>query len=144
MLFRSRLLEEKRTERELYMSELRERFRQGLLGQGIAAEIGGRPKHIYSIVKKMRGKSLGFEQIYDVRALRVVVDTIAQCYAALAWVHSQFQAVVEEFDDYIARPKPNGYQSLHTVVRDSQGRAIEVQIRTQAMHEHAEHGVAAH
>lgn len=140
----ARLLEEKRTERELYMSELRERFRQGLLGQGIAAEIGGRPKHIYSIVKKMRGKSLGFEQIYDVRALRVVVDTIAQCYAALAWVHSQFQAVVEEFDDYIARPKPNGYQSLHTVVRDSQGRAIEVQIRTQAMHEHAEHGVAAH
>ena len=115
-----------------------------MLGQGIAAEIGGRPKHIYSIVKKMRGKSLGFEQIYDVRALRVVVDTIAQCYAALAWVHSQFQAVVEEFDDYIARPKPNGYQSLHTVVRDSQGRAIEVQIRTQAMHEHAEHGVAAH
>ena len=92
----------------------------------------------------MRGKSLGFEQIYDVRALRVVVDTIAQCYAALAWVHSQFQAVVEEFDDYIARPKPNGYQSLHTVVRDSQGRAIEVQIRTRAMHEHAEHGVAAH
>ena len=104
----------------------------------------GRPKHIYSIVKKMRGKQLEFEQVYDIRALRIVVPTVAQCYAALGWVHSQFTPVTDEFDDYIARPKPNGYQSLHTVVRDASGKPIEVQVRTQAMHDHAEHGVAAH
>jgi len=91
----------------------------------------------------MRGKALRFEQIFDLRALRVVVPTIADCYTALSLVHTQFQPVVEEFDDYIARPKSNGYQSLHTVVRDAQGRAIEIQIRTVEMHEHAEHGVAA-
>ena len=104
----------------------------------------GRPKHIYSIVKKMRGKSLDFEQVLDVRALRVIVPDVKDCYAALAWVHARFSPILEEFDDYIARPKPNGYQSLHTVVRDAAGRPIEIQIRTQPMHEHAEHGVAAH
>ena len=140
----ARWLEEKRTEREQYMHDLRERLSQALATQGIEAEIEGRPKHIYSIVKKMRGKSLDFDQIFDLRALRVVVDTVPQCYAVLSWVHEQFQPVVEEYDDYIARPKPNGYQSLHTVVRDVQGRPIEVQIRTRAMHQHAEHGVAAH
>jgi GTP pyrophosphokinase len=92
----------------------------------------------------MRGKSLRFEQIFDLRALRVVVPAVADCYAALSVVHTLFQPVVEEFDDYIARPKSNGYQSLHTVVRDAQGRAIEIQIRTREMHDHAEHGVAAH
>lgn len=137
-------LEEKRTEREQYMQDLRERLRHALAAQGIEADIQGRPKHIYSIVKKMRGKSLHFDQIFDLRALRVVVDTVPQCYAVLSWVHEQFQPLVEEYDDYIARPKANGYQSLHTVVRDHQGRPIEVQIRTRAMHEHAEHGVAAH
>jgi GTP pyrophosphokinase len=137
-------LEEKRTEREQYMHDLRLRLEQALALQGIVADIQGRPKHIYSIVKKMRGKSLDFDRIFDIRALRVVVDNVPQCYAVLSWVHEQFQPVVEEFDDYIARPKPNGYQSLHTVVRDAQGRPIEVQIRTRAMHEHAEHGVAAH
>ncbi|MEY2660280.1 MAG: hypothetical protein RLZZ123_1452 [Pseudomonadota bacterium] len=140
----ARRLEEKRTEREQYMRDLRERLLGELAAQGIHAEIQGRPKHIYSIVKKMRGKSLAFEQIFDLRALRVVVDTVPQCYAVLAWVHQHFQAVANEFDDYIARPKANGYQSLHTVVRDQSGRPIEVQIRTRAMHEHAEHGVAAH
>ena len=95
-------------------------------------------------VKKMRGKSLGFEQVYDIRALRIVVPSVPDCYAALSWVHSQFVPVADEFDDYIARPKANGYQSLHTVVRDAAGQPIEVQIRTQAMHDHAEHGVAAH
>jgi len=92
----------------------------------------------------MRGKSLGFEQVFDLRALRVVVPQVSDCYATLSWVHGQSQSVPEEFDDYIAKPKVNGYQSLHTVVRDVQGRAIEIQIRTQQMHEHAEHGVAAH
>jgi GTP pyrophosphokinase len=92
----------------------------------------------------MRGKSLDFEQVLDVRALRVIVPDVKDCYAALAWVHARFSPILEEFDDYIARPKPNGYQSLHTVVRDAAGRPIEIQIRTQAMHEHAEHGVAAH
>jgi GTP pyrophosphokinase len=92
----------------------------------------------------MRGKSLDFSRVFDVRALRVVVPTVPDCYAALSWVHTQFVPIDSEFDDYIAKPKSNGYQSLHTVVRDAQGRPIEIQIRTQAMHDHAEHGVAAH
>ncbi|WP_374666609.1 bifunctional (p)ppGpp synthetase/guanosine-3',5'-bis(diphosphate) 3'-pyrophosphohydrolase [Ramlibacter sp.] len=140
----ARWLDEKRVEREAYVEQLRERLEQELRGQGIAAQVHGRPKHIYSIVRKMRGKSLDFDQVFDVRALRVIVPEVKDCYAALAWVHAQFSPIVEEFDDYIARPKPNGYQSLHTVVRDAAGRAIEIQIRTQAMHDHAEHGVAAH
>ena len=140
----AQLLDEKRTERELSMARLRDEVEQSLVAQGIHAQVQGRPKHIYSIVKKMRGKSLRFEQIFDLRALRVVVPVVADCYAALSLVHSHFQPVVEEFDDYIARPKSNGYQSLHTVVRDARGRAIEIQIRTREMHEHAEHGVAAH
>ncbi len=226
----AKLLDEKRIEREAYMQQLQLRVAEALKAEGIAATVQGRPKHIYSIVKKMRGKSLGFEQVYDIRALRVVVANIPDCYAALSWVHSHFQALPEEFDDYIAKPKGNGYQSLHTVVREydphapslrgslpsdgavplrggpaaggsgdphapplrgslppegavphwggpaaggsgdphapplrgslppegavphwggpaagrSAGQPIEVQIRTQAMHDHAEHGVAAH
>lgn len=140
----ARLLDEKRIERESYVQQLRDRLEAELRGQGITAQVQGRPKHIYSIVKKMRGKSLDFEHVYDVRALRIVVPSVPDCYAALSWVHSRFTPVTEEFDDYIARPKANGYQSLHTIVRDAGGRAIEIQIRTQAMHEHAEHGVAAH
>ena len=92
----------------------------------------------------MRGKSLNFDQLFDIRALRVVVPNVKDCYTTLSWVHENFTPVESEFDDYIAKPKPNGYQSLHTVVRDDQGRAIEIQIRTQAMHDHAENGVAAH
>jgi GTP pyrophosphokinase len=140
----ARLLDEKRTEREGYVEQLRSRLEAELKSQGIQAQVHGRPKHIYSIVRKMRGKSLDFEQVFDVRALRVIVPDVKACYAALAWVHDQFEAIGSEFDDYIARPKPNGYQSLHTVVRDDSGRPIEIQIRTQAMHDHAEHGVAAH
>ena len=140
----ARLLDETRTERELSMGRLRSDVERALSAQGIQAEVQGRPKHIYSIVKKMRGKSLRFEQIFDLRALRVVVPAVSDCYAALSLVHTLFQPVVEEFDDYIARPKSNGYQSLHTVVRDPQGRAVEIQIRTREMHDHAEHGVAAH
>lgn len=140
----ARLLDEKRIEREAYMASLRQQFERELRLRGIACEVQGRPKHIYSIVRKMRGKSLGFEQVYDLRALRVIVASLADCYTALAWIHEVFVPVQEEFDDYIARPKTNGYRSLHTVVRDSAGRAIEIQIRTREMHEHAEHGVAAH
>ncbi len=140
----ARLLDEKRTEREGYVEQLRSRLQQELKAQGIRASVFGRPKHIYSIVKKMRGKSLDFDQVFDIRALRVIVPEVKDCYAALSWVHQQFTPVVEEFDDYIAKPKVNGYQSLHTIVRDKAGRAIEIQIRTQAMHDHAEHGVAAH
>ncbi len=138
------LLDEKRAERERYMVALRERLQQALAGQGIAASVEGRPKHIYSIVRKMRGKSLPFERVFDIRALRVVVPSVADCYQALSWVHEHFVPIAEEFDDYIAKPKANGYQSLHTVVRDADGGPIEVQIRTQAMHDHAENGVAAH
>jgi len=140
----ARLLDEKRTEREASVEKLRQQLAADLAAQGITATVQGRPKHIYSIVKKMRGKSLGFEQVYDIRALRIVVPSVPDCYAALSWVHSQFVPVADEFDDYIARPKANGYQSLHTVIRDDTGRPIEVQIRTQSMHDHAEHGVAAH
>ena len=140
----ARLLDEKRVEREQYMAALCERLSQSLAAQGIAAQVSGRPKHIYSIVKKMRGKSLPFERVFDIRALRVVVPELADCYQTLSWVHEQFTPIPQEFDDYIVRPKANGYQSLHTVVRDTDGRPIEIQIRTRAMHEHAEHGVAAH
>jgi GTP pyrophosphokinase len=140
----ARLLDEKRAERERYMVELRQRLQQALASQGIKASVEGRPKHIYSIVRKMRGKSLAFDRVFDIRALRVVVPSVADCYQVLSWVHEHFAPIAEEFDDYIAKPKANGYQSLHTVVRDVDGGPIEVQIRTQAMHEHAEHGVAAH
>ncbi len=140
----AKLLDETRVERELYMVGLRERLESDLRAHSISATVAGRPKHIYSIIKKMRGKSLGFDQLFDIRALRVVVPTVKDCYAALSFVHEAFSPVESEFDDYIARPKPNGYQSLHTVVRDEHGKAIEIQIRTQAMHDHAENGVAAH
>ncbi len=140
----ARLLDEKRSEREAHVESLRAQLDQELKAQGIVATVQGRPKHIYSIVKKMRGKSLGFDQVYDIRALRILVHSVPDCYAALSWVHHQFTSVSEEFDDYIAKPKVNGYQSLHTVVRDPSGQPIEIQIRTQAMHDHSENGVAAH
>ena len=140
----ARLLDEKRAGREVFMEALRAQLERELNQNGIAALVQGRPKHIYSIVKKMRGKSLDFNQVFDIRALRVIAADVKGCYAALGFVHSRFAPVSGEFDDYIAKPKANGYQSLHTVVRDEAGRAVEVQIRTQAMHDHAEHGVAAH
>ncbi len=140
----ARLLDEKRAERESDVERLRAGLAAELRSQGVHATVQGRPKHIYSIVRKMRGKSLDFDKVFDIRALRVVVPSVPDCYAALSWVHSRFSPISDEFDDYIARPKPNGYQSLHTVVRDEAGQPIEIQIRTQAMHDHAEHGVAAH
>jgi len=140
----AQLLDEKRVERELFMEGLRLELERELNQSGVAALVQGRPKHIYSIVKKMRGKSLGFDQVFDIRALRVIAADANGCYAALGFVHQRFTPIEGEFDDYIAKPKSNGYQSLHTVVRDAAGRAIEIQIRTQAMHDYAEHGVAAH
>jgi GTP pyrophosphokinase len=140
----ARLLDEKRVEREQGVEQARQRLAALLQRARIPAQVLGRPKHLYSIWKKMQGKRLGIERVFDVRALRVIVDDKAACYAALARVHEAFTPVDGEFDDYIARPKPNGYQSLHTVVLGDDGRPLEVQIRTAAMHEHAEHGVAAH
>jgi GTP pyrophosphokinase len=140
----ARLLDEKRVERESYLERLKAQIFEELKRQGIQAVVEGRPKHIYSIVKKMRGKSLGFDRIFDIRALRIVVPAVSDCYAALSWVHHHFEPMEQEFDDYIAKPKTNGYRSLHTVVRDESGRPIEIQIRTHEMHEHAEFGVAAH
>lgn len=140
----ARLLDEKRSEREAALEQRRAEIETALRAQGINATVSGRPKHISSIVRKMRGKGLDFEHVFDVRALRIIVVSVADCYAALDWVHQHFAPVPGEFDDYIAKPKVNGYQSLHTVVRDTEGRAWEIQIRTRAMHEHAEHGVAAH
>ncbi|MCU0813784.1 MAG: HD domain-containing protein, partial [Burkholderiaceae bacterium] len=140
----ARLLDEKRSEREAHLEALRGQLTAELARAGVAATVQARPKHLYSIWKKMQGKRLGFERVLDLRALRVLVADVPQCYAALAAVHQRYAPVDGEFDDYIARPKPNGYQSLHTVVLDDERRPVEVQIRTHAMHEHAEFGVAAH
>jgi len=140
----ARLLDEKRVERERFISEAVAQVRERLAAAGIRAEVSGRPKHIVSIYNKMRAKQLAFSEIYDVRALRLIVDEVAQCYQALSLVHEMWPPVDGEYDDYIARPKPNGYRSLHTVVRDSAGRPLEIQIRTREMHEFAELGVAAH
>ncbi len=141
-------LDAKRTEREAAMAQLRADLERDLHAVGVAASVFARPKHIYSIVKKMRGKQLGFDQVLDVRAMRVIVGNVADCYAALSYVHERYAPMQGEFDDYIAKPKVNGYQSLHTVVlaggKDASKSPVEIQIRTQAMHDHAETGVAAH
>lgn len=138
------LLAERRVEREAGVEAARRQMADDLRAHGVAALVHGRPKHLYSIWKKMQGKHLDFQQVLDLRALRVIVADVPACYAALSRVHERYRPVDNEFDDYIARPKPNGYRSLHTVVLDDDGRAVEVQIRTQAMHDHAEYGVAAH
>jgi GTP pyrophosphokinase len=137
-------LDGKRTEREAFMAQVRQELQFQLQQQGIQATVDGRPKHIYSIWRKMQGKQLSFDRIFDIRALRIVVPTVEDCYSALSFVQERYTPLPEEFDDYIAKPKPNGYQSLHCVVRDTQDRVLEVQIRTPQMHAHAEHGVAAH
>ncbi|OZI45376.1 GTP pyrophosphokinase [Bordetella genomosp. 5] len=140
----ARLLEEKRVEREAFIAGAIERMQQALRAAGINAEVSGRPKHIYSIWNKMRVKRLDFSEMYDLRALRVIVDDVRDCYTALGLVHEMWTPVTDEFDDYISRPKPNGYRSLHTVVADDDGRPFEVQIRTHEMHQFAEYGMAAH
>ncbi|PLZ00216.1 GTP pyrophosphokinase [Burkholderia sp. WAC0059] len=140
----AKLLDEKRVERETYVEEAIARLRAELGAAHIEAEVSGRPKHIYSIWRKMRGKDLDFSELYDVRAFRVIVPDVKDCYTVLGIVHNLWQPVPREFDDYISRPKPNGYRSLHTVVIGDDGRAFEVQIRTREMHQFAEYGVAAH
>jgi GTP pyrophosphokinase len=140
----ARLLDEKRAEREGFIDQAQRELSELLAQAGVRAEISGRPKHIYSIWLKMASKQLAFDEVFDVRALRVIVDEVAHCYQVLSLVHEKFTPVSSEYDDYIARPKPNGYQSLHTVVLDGAGRPLEVQIRTRQMHALAELGVAAH
>ncbi|MEW6729083.1 MAG: RelA/SpoT family protein [Pseudomonadota bacterium] len=140
----ARFLDERRAEREDYIVRVREQLQRALVAEGIEARVYGRPKHIYSIFGKMQRKRLSFEQLFDVRALRVQVESIADCYAALGIVHTLWDPIPGEYDDYIAHPKPNGYQSLHTAVHALDGKTLEVQIRTRAMHEQAELGVAAH
>ena len=137
-------LDETRSARESAVQALRRQVAALLASHGLKAEVQGRPKHLYSIWKKMQGKRLSFDAVFDLLALRVIVADVDACYAALARLHERWPPIGEEFDDYIAKPKPNGYQSLHTVVRGDDGRAVEIQIRTRAMHEHAEYGVAAH
>ena len=137
-------LDEKREEREQFIVDVVDKIKQISSKDGISAEIYGRPKHIYSIWKKMTTKRRSFNELFDVRAVRVVVDTIAECYVVLGLVHSQWRHIDKEFDDYIANPKENGYQSLHTAVYGLGGKPVEIQIRTKQMDEFAEHGVAAH
>ncbi len=138
------LLDEKRHARERFIEEAKQKIRDTLGENGIAADVAGRPKHIFSIWKKMQRKGVGFGELYDIRAIRVLVEDIAACYAALGLVHQLWTPVPSEFDDYIAKPKNNDYRSLHTAVIGPDGRTLEVQIRTRQMHEHAELGVAAH
>jgi GTP pyrophosphokinase len=140
----AKLLDEKRIEREAFIQEAITRLQDTLAAAHIQAEVFGRAKHIYSIWRKMRGKERSFDGLYDVRALRIIVPETKDCYAALGVVHNLWQPIPKEFDDYISRPKPNGYRSLHTVVMDQEQRALEVQIRTREMHQFAEFGVAAH
>jgi len=137
-------LNERRADRERYIEALCEALRAQLTQAEIAGEVYGRPKHIYSIYRKMQRKQLDFSQLYDVRAVRVVVGSVAECYAALGIIHGAWPYIPGEFDDYIATPKGNGYRSIHTAVIGPQARSVEVQIRTRDMHEHAELGVAAH
>ena len=138
------LLDERRDGREAWIENAKSQLGVALEEAGIAAEIDGRPKHIYSIWRKMQRKGLEFSALYDVRALRVLVDDLADCYAALGVVHALWHYIPGEFDDYIASPKGNQYQSLHTAVIGPEGKPLEVQIRSQEMHRHAELGVAAH
>ncbi|HYL88009.1 MAG TPA: bifunctional (p)ppGpp synthetase/guanosine-3',5'-bis(diphosphate) 3'-pyrophosphohydrolase [Burkholderiales bacterium] len=138
------MLDEKRVEREQYIERATVLLQRALEAAGVKGELYGRPKHIYSIWNKMRAKSLDFSQLYDVRALRVIVPSVKDCYTALGVVHNLWQPIPKEFDDYISRPKGNLYQSLHTAVIGPDGKTVEVQIRTEEMHRHAEFGVAAH
>ncbi|OUS69533.1 GTP diphosphokinase [Pseudoalteromonas sp. A601] len=137
-------LDDKRLGREAYMADMVEQVKTKLEQVGITAEVYGRPKHIYSIYKKMAQKNYEFDQLFDIRAMRIVVDELQDCYGALGIVHTNWRHLNKEFDDYVATPKQNGYQSIHTVVFGPEGKTVEIQIRTHAMHQDAELGVAAH
>jgi GTP pyrophosphokinase len=140
----AQMLDERRVEREHYIAATIDTLAKELTAAGVQSEITGRPKHIYSIWNKMRTKGLDFSEVYDVRAVRVIVPDVKDCYTALGVVHNLWQPIPKEFDDYISRPKGNLYQSLHTAVIGPAGKTLEVQIRTREMHRHAEYGVAAH
>ncbi len=140
----ARLLEETRVSREQYIVSVVSELQRALQQAGIRAAVNGRPKHIYSIHKKMKRKGLDFSEIYDARAVRILVDDVTDCYAALGIVHSMWIPIPKEFDDYIAKPKSNGYRSLHTAVIGPEDKVVEIQIRTHEMHRHSELGVAAH
>lgn len=138
------MLDEKRIDREQYINSVIEDLNSDLAAAGIKAQVTGRPKHIFSIWRKMKSKNVGFNELFDVRATRVLVDNIADCYAVLGIVHTKWRPIRSEFDDYIATPKENNYRSLHTAVIGPENKTVEVQIRTFDMHEHAEYGVASH
>lgn len=140
----ARMVDERRINREKYVNQVVQTLKEELYQRGISADVTGRPKHIYSIWRKMKRKGVDFDQIYDMRAVRVLVDDESDCYASLGIVHTLWRPIPGEFDDYIAAPKDNLYQSLHTAVIGPEGKTIEVQIRTHEMHQHAELGVAAH
>ena len=140
----AQLIDEKRNDREAYIQRVIAQLQDELAEMGVRATIHGRPKHIYSIWRKMRGKNVSFEKLYDIRAVRVIVANIRECYTVLGVVHDLWTPVEGEFDDYIASPKSNDYRSLHTAVIGPEGRTLEVQIRTEEMHLQSEHGVAAH
>ena len=137
-------LDEKRADRQDYINHFVSSLSATLKANNVDAQVFGRPKHIYSIYKKMQKKNLSFEQLFDIRAVRIIAKTLQDCYAVLGEVHATYKHIPNEFDDYIATPKPNGYQSIHTVIKGPEGRTIEIQIRTQKMHDDAELGVAAH
>ncbi len=140
----AKLLHERRIDREQYIDSFVDNLRKEMMKEGVKAEVYGRPKHIYSIWRKMQKKSLAFDELFDVRAVRIVAERLQDCYGALGIVHTLYRHLPSEFDDYVANPKPNGYQSIHTVVLGPQGKTVEIQIRTRQMHEDAELGVAAH
>jgi len=140
----AKALNEKRTEREQFIDAVKDQLQAELKTNGIRADISGRPKHIYSIWRKMRRKNRGLDSLYDIRAVRILVKDVNECYAALGIVHNLWSYIPGEFDDYIANPKENDYRSLHTAVLGPDGKTVEVQIRSEEMHKHAELGVAAH
>ena len=140
----AKALNEKRDERERFIDAVKEQLQTELKSNGISAEISGRPKHIYSIWRKMQRKDRGLDSIYDIRAVRILVKDVSECYAALGTVHNLWSYIPGEFDDYIANPKENDYRSLHTAVVGPEGKTVEIQIRSHDMHQHAELGVAAH
>jgi GTP pyrophosphokinase len=140
----ARQLDEKRKDREIYIGEVIRILREELKAAGVAAEVSGRPKHIYSIWRKMQRKGVGLDDLFDVRAVRVMVEDVKDCYTVLGVVHNLWTPIPREFDDYIARPKANDYRSLHTAVVGPDSKVLEIQVRTHEMHQHAELGVAAH
>ncbi len=140
----AKMLDERRRDRQRYIEDVLETLQRELKAAGIKAEVTGRPKHIYSIWNKMRRKQSGIDALYDIRAMRVLVDSVKDCYAALGLVHHLWTPLAREFDDYIAKPKSNNYRSLHTAVIGPEDKPLEVQIRTFEMHQHSEYGVAAH